>query len=637
VINPYYHGITGLYRPEIDGLRAIAVLSVILYHYSLVGFSGGFVGVDIFFVISGYLITSIIVRECKEGQFTLLNFYERRARRLLPALFTVLTVTLALGLIIYPPVSLTSLAKSTIATIFFAANIYFQRQTGYFEPQAENNPLLHMWSLGVEEQFYLVYPLLIIAALRWLPKSLRRLSVIGLLLSFALCLLLTTKMQVFAFYSLPTRGWELLFGALAALSVIRPARNRRINEFLAWSGLVAITSAVFLLTAEMPFPGYRAALPVVGTVIVLVCAPGTIVKKFLSWRPLVLIGTISYSLYLWHWPIFVFSKFLAAGQLTAPLRFILVLLAILLATLSWKFIEEPFRKRANVSSQWVWALALAGALTITGVASIIIVGGGLPNRFETAALELADQEHAFSPYRAKCHYGNGALLSDRSPCEISQGYAALAVWGDSHGVELSYSLAQRSKTYSVIELTKSACPPALDFNTHNRPHCARFNRQVLTFLESHPTIEFVVLTTRFDHNSYHDRNLLLAGVVASVKALEAAGKAVLVLGPLPNPGLSVPEIAATALHLGNKMPTISKRHHNHITSWSRTYLKRNLHTRNYLDPESFFCNDVSCSEVRTDPQGRLRTLYFDDNHPSIFGASLIADEILRRFGLEVKN
>jgi peptidoglycan/LPS O-acetylase OafA/YrhL len=338
-----------LYRREIDGLRALAVIPVVFFHAGFNTFSGGYVGVDIFFVISGYLITSIIYSEKLEGTFSLVNFYERRARRILPVLFFVLVVCLPFAWLWLLPQDLKKFSGSLAAVVLFISNHFFSNQSGYFDVAAELKPLLHTWSLSVEEQYYLFFPAFILLAWRLGTRWIFGLVFVLTLLSFGVAQLMSISKPSSAFFLLPTRAWELLIGSMTAFYLLTGKKfEGSIPKFQLGSmlGLCLIIFAIFYFDHKTPFPSFYTLAPTVGTaLIILFATPQTWVGKLLGTPFLVSIGLISYSAYLWHQPILAFSRYESIHEFSQFNLILLVLLPFLLAYFSWKFIEIPFRNK----------------------------------------------------------------------------------------------------------------------------------------------------------------------------------------------------------------------------------------------------------------------------------------------------
>ena len=334
------------YRADIDGLRALAIVPVLLFHVAAPGFHGGFVGVDVFFVISGYLITGIVAREVAAGRFSLLDFYRRRALRIFPALFVMLAVYAAVAYATLLPGELAAFAKSMLATALFSSNFYFHQSSGYFAPAAHAMPLLHTWSLAVEEQFYLVWPLLLMLLAHRTRHAAVGLAAVLAALSFGAAAWGVSHDPAGSFYLSHARAWELLIGALLVWLPPRVLVHRGLRELTAGLGLAAILVAVKFFNQGTPFPGPMALLPVLGAAAIIAAgaAGPTAVGRVLSLRPLVFIGRVSFSLYLWHWPLIVFAQTALFLEQTAAVRMLLVLLSFGLAVLSWRFVETPFRR-----------------------------------------------------------------------------------------------------------------------------------------------------------------------------------------------------------------------------------------------------------------------------------------------------
>jgi peptidoglycan/LPS O-acetylase OafA/YrhL len=332
------------YRIEIDGLRAIAVIPVILFHAGFELFSGGFVGVDIFFVISGYLITTIILIEKETGKFKLVNFYSRRARRILPVLFFIIAFSTPFSFIYLYPNDFQSFAKSIISTSTFTSNIFFWLESSYFDVGVEYKPLLHTWSLAVEEQFYVLFPLAIMLFFRFGNKPLQIILGGFFLLSLVLSQFGSLYSPTFNFYMLPTRGWELLIGSFVAFYLLKKPQIKG-NQLLSLIGLLLITYSVFEFDKQTPFPSLYALVPTIGTALILLySSTNTISYQLLSNKFLVYIGLISYSAYLWHQPIFALTRHAIPEDISTLTYIFLILLTLGLSVLTYKFIENPFRK-----------------------------------------------------------------------------------------------------------------------------------------------------------------------------------------------------------------------------------------------------------------------------------------------------
>ncbi len=456
------------YRADIDGLRAVAVLAVLLFHAGVPLVSGGYVGVDVFFVISGYLITAILRREAESGRWSIARFYERRIRRILPALIVMSIATVLLSGVFLLPSMNRDVPQQALSALGFVANIHFWLSSGYFAPAAETKPFLHTWSLGVEEQFYIFMPLVVLASRAPCAGSATGAARGLALLSFGLCVALTPRYPEASFYLLPMRAWELLAGSLLTYL---PARGGRVlNEALASAGLALLGFAIFAFDAGTPFPGWHAALPVVGAALLIHAAPGTFAGRLLSTPLVVGVGLISYSLYLWHWPIVVFARSGAFDP--GPAGPVVVLcLSLLLGYLSWRFIEQPFRNRQAMPTRKLLAATAAGAVAVFAATSVLRAAHGNFGRFDVQALAYDRARFDISPLRLDCHLSAG-IDRPGGYCKVGEGTKGeVTVWADSHGVELSSALAALG--YRVTVITYSGCPPALGYARAERPDCKR--------------------------------------------------------------------------------------------------------------------------------------------------------------------
>ena len=451
------------YRREIDGLRALAVVPVVLFHAGIAGFPGGYVGVDVFFVISGYLITSILREDMERGGFSFAAFYERRARRILPALFVVMLACLPFAWSWQGPEQFADFAKSGIATLIFASNLYFWNQSGYFAPQSETQPLLHTWSLAVEEQFYLFFPVILILLYRSFlrDRMITSLVLIGAA-SFLACQWGWRNAPDANFYLAPFRTWELMSGAICAF-VLREAPPRP-SEAPAILGIAFITLSILILGEHTPFPSSLTLLPVAGTCLVILYArEGTAACRLLSLRPLVAIGLVSYSFYLWHQPIFVFARARWPETHALMPSLVLIALAFFLAALSWRWIERPFRHPSPRMGGGRWQLAVLGSGATAIAAAMLYVGaqGGVPERFDARALAHVATGREVPAMLEQCKLGY-APARPRS-CLNNPGADPvfhIALIGDSHASQWTEALnsAGDQHGWQIETFAKSACP-----------------------------------------------------------------------------------------------------------------------------------------------------------------------------------
>ncbi len=462
------------YRPEIDGLRALAVVPVILFHAGFPAFGGGYVGVDIFFVISGYLITSILLSEMAEERFSLLGFYERRARRILPALFFMMLVCIPFAWAWMLPDKLENFGQSIIATTLFSNNILLYLTTSYWDVAAELKPMLHTWSLGVEEQYYILFPLFLMMI--W-PKGIRAVLV-ALSILFVVSLAIgqwgAHNEPTAAFYLLPARGWEILIGALAAFYLNRK-RDTEIPlpaaQFLSLFGIILILYAIFAFDEKTPFPGFYALVPTVGTALIILFAqPGTWVGHAMSNRLLVGIGLISYSAYLWHQPLFAFARYNSLTEL--PISWIAGLfgLTFSLAYLSWRFVEKPFREKARYTQKQIFiGSTLIGSLIIgLGYSAHITQGfksyyqANRTNAFQKQLLESGKS----NKIRQDCEKDYDGDIATLKPCILGTKNqpVKVAVIGDSQSAAILPPVAKAAEQAEVsfVHFGHAGCPPLLD-------------------------------------------------------------------------------------------------------------------------------------------------------------------------------
>ena len=646
------------YRPEIDGLRSIAVSVVILYHAGLASFSGGYVGVDVFFVISGYLITSILVSDLERGRFSVRTFYERRARRIFPALFFVMLCCLPFGWLWLTPGQFKDFFQSLVSVTLFVSNFFFWLKSGYFGQAAETIPLIHTWSLSVEEQFYLVHPLALLLLWRYARSRLSLVLVLLAGLSLASCLWLEHRNPGLNFFFSPSRAWELLAGAFVALHgrawLAGRLGGHAGRELLSTLGLLLVLVPVFLYDRHTVFPGHLAIPPVLGSALILCfCTADTRLGRLLASRPMVAVGLASYSAYLWHQPVFAFARVLSADHPGAATLVALLPLVALLSYLSWRYVEAPFRRPAQVTGRSIFRLSLACSLAFGALG----VGGhllkGLPQRFDADRSALAATSRP-SPQRDKCHTDGLRYLPPGKACRYLAEPASWAVFGDSHGVEVAYALAERllPQRQGVLHLTFSGCPPALNFDAA-APGCSAWVAESLAYLEGHADIQHVLLAFRHSMHLYGDqlrgfpqapadaprflpqlspdaaRLAYWSSLQDIVTRLARAGKTVYLLDPVPELGASIdrnifkrglwlnqgidPAGAPLAYHALRNGPILER-----LSLPPFSTLAKRVRSADAV------CNSSSCWSI-VDGQA----LYFDDNHLSLAGARRVIDLMAR--------
>jgi peptidoglycan/LPS O-acetylase OafA/YrhL len=439
------------YRAEIDGLRAVAVLPVILFHAGFEAFSGGYVGVDVFFVISGFLITQILLNDLDTGTFSLVKFYERRARRILPALFFVVICCIPFAWLWMLPSQARDFSQSLIAVSLFASNFLFWSESGYFETAAEDKPLLHTWSLAVEEQFYVVFPLLLLLLWRRGTRATLTCIAVTSLLSLVSSEWMQRSDPTGNFFLAPSRAWELMAGSMAAYWV--QYRRRVPNDLLALLGLVLIVSAIVVYDHSTPFPGIYAVPPVLGTMLIVLFSGGPgLITRFLSSRILVAIGLISYSAYLWHQPLFAFARLRAQAEPEPHIMLALAILSLFLAWFSWRWIEQPARERKGLLKTRTGVFVFSGLISIV----LIILGivGHKANGFESRFSRIVHGETGYEEMHktlnarfSDCESTTIRAQSEKwgtfTRCKQSQpGSPGIILLGDSHAEHLFLGLAE---------------------------------------------------------------------------------------------------------------------------------------------------------------------------------------------------
>ncbi|MBY6241292.1 acyltransferase family protein [Methylosinus sp. Sm6] len=664
------------YRYEIDGLRAVAVASVILYHAGFENFKGGFVGVDVFFVISGYLITKIVSDGLNEKSFSICAFFERRMRRILPALYIVMLFSILLAWRYMLAPEMVGFGRSVMAVVFFVSNIFFSRNIDYFASDVETAPLIHAWSLSVEEQFYLVFP--IIAAI-WVARGWSLIYMVASLtvISFALAEWASKTHPAFDFYYLPTRAWELGVGAMVALAPWHRLRlGQGVHEAASIAGLSAIVLSVAFLDRNIPFPGVFALAPVIGAALVIGFAhPDTFCGRLLGVDPLVRVGLLSYSAYLWHQPLFAFARL---GLLSTPSKWLLLLIggvALCLAYVSWRYVESPCRdKRLTPTRPLAFGAVAAGlALCLFGIAMHHYAG--VPGRYSPGISAIAAGLDYRIPRFAECLGDFDHVVAPDEACEYHpQLPSHIAIWGDSHSASIAGALAAglAEQGASLKQFNLAACPPirGVHIFLSERPNtCNVYNDKVFSYISDHAELKTIILYARWptymDGNGYDNgeggrsgrsghraalpategaefvddpRRVEAVGALlrANVEKLLSIGRNVVVVYPTPEIGCLVPRCMAQRRLTGRDGPvSVSYAFFQDRTFTFRDQIDRFPDRPNLLrvKPEAVFCNRPLAG--RCIAESDEAPLYYDDNHLNDAGASLLTRLIvaeLRRKG-----
>lgn len=658
------------YRPDVDGLRAVAVLAVVVFHAFPNALPGGFAGVDVFFVISGYLISLIILKGLNHGDFSIKEFYARRIRRIFPALLTVIAVCLFAGWHSLFPLEYKQLAKSALTSLAFAANIGFWAETGYFDGDAELKPLLHLWSLGVEEQFYLVWPLLLLGAWRTGMRRLLQLCFALALLSLAASVVLTPRYPGASYFLPFTRAWELLAGSLLALASYHQHfhwTRAQLRDFFSLLGFALIVCGFFVIDSSRHFPGAWALLPVIGTSLLIATGPPAIVNRLLlASKPLVWVGLISFPLYLWHWPLLTWLRILSEGAPAATHIWGAISLALLASVLTYHLIEKPIRHQRK---RWVVpGLIASGALLMLG-SSNIYHRDGLSFRLKDAQTREAAKslewgtEMRFgdqcAPYLPP-GVGGECLIADpsRPPDAL--------LLGDSHANHYYWVLRQTllDQGYNLMQIAAGACPVLKDFVASKddkvlNGHCSGITAPALEFAVSASNIRIVFVASRWPSyisgremkhakgeysketarfggrqvtSTEHRHRLFEAALAAPLEMLKESGKHTVFLHSIPEMAFHPRECVSWSpngwlsrtprAHCFTSNAEIEERMKDYRPTLDKV-LNR-FPSLVQIDPARVMCDDEGCKAVKENI-----LLYRDDDHLSRNGASWLAERMGR--------
>ena len=564
------------YRPDIDGLRAVAVLSVLFFHARVPGVPGGFVGVDVFFVISGYLITSIIANDISLNKFSLVSFYERRMRRIFPALFFLIFGSGLIAAALLAPEDFPAFAKGMFAATCFASNFFFLRHAapgGYFANIFALQPLLHTWSLAVEEQFYLLFPGLLLLLTKFAKQRTQKFLIVLALVSLIANLWLLPRNPSSAFYMLFPRAWELLMGSLLALKAVPSVKLRFLRESLGAAGIALIAFADLAYTSNTTFPGWHALIPCLGACLVIYAGEqGTsFANSVLAFPPLVFIGLISYSLYLWHWPLIVFSRYFFAADLSHGETAGVIIASLLMAFLSFEFVETPFRGHdSRFSRKQVFSLAIAASFASLALAFLILRTGGLPQRYNASTRQLvvenAARRHDFMEVCSNFQT-NPHSWADINYCTLGpDSKKKILFGGDSHVQQLYpivkhlYDTGELQGRGAIVAVGNSCLPDEHMNGIGVNLHCDSFSSVMMTRagMDDIDTV-FIAFNTWW---TYHDnavgptvngkrtrtlsavdsQRLFLSDFADELRQLRKSGKRIIICLPFPAYDKSIPNL-----------------------------------------------------------------------------------------------
>lgn len=653
-----------IYRPDIDGLRAIAVLGVVLFHAGVPGISGGYVGVDVFFVISGYLITNILLRDLNLENYSIAHFYVRRARRILPALFVVLVATFLLGWFWLLPLEYKQLSSQALSVLFFISNWIFWRQSGYFDTAAELKPLLHTWSLAVEEQFYLFWPLIL-----WLvfykTHRLKLIFWIMISISFLIsCYLVIFKPNA-GFFLIQSRAWELFIGAGLIVYNDLPKRLINYRNSISTTGLMLILLSYVFLNKSSTFPAWNAIWPCLGTALLISAGPSASVNRLLQLPWLVTIGLMSYSLYLWHWPLLTFIRIVHFGELPLNKALVAVVISFFLARLTWQFVEQPFRRgNPTESNRLILTRYTLGLCLITLLALAVKMGDGIQSRMPQRVVDAQLAAKDVNQAREKCHLGlDQADLPIAEECITGNtNNVEVLVWGDSHAEALTPGFSQTKVMtgLGIRQTTKTSCPPLLGVSiirgTQSYNNCVEFNQAVFEYLAQTPKIKTVILSARWPvyvnesgfgipeiisqapkhklQTLANNEKISLTGEQAfahslkiTIGKLKQLNKQVVVIGSVPEMQVDIPSCLARK-RLYNQpesecgLDTVQVQERLSATDHWISQAANNLNIKAY------FPSDVFCSKTCIVIDDIDQILYYDHNHLSAKGSTVLLNRFL---------
>ncbi len=614
------------YRPDIDGLRAVAVLGVLLFHFGIPGFPGGFVGVDVFFVISGFLITRLIVDEASEsGTFSFANFYLRRARRLLPAMLTTFLVCFIVAFLLFSPPEFERFAGSLVYALFSLSNFYFWQEAGYFDAAALTKPLLHTWSLAVEEQFYFIWPTLLVLLLTCLRQRYALAAIVALaLLSLACAEYLLSVDPAAAFYLLPARGVELAIGAMMVWVVRLHLRHELLQEVLLALGLALILAAVLLYDAETPFPGVSSLVPCAGAALAIYAGRARILGLLLRNPVSVWVGRASYSIYLVHWPLLVFYGAYTFREPTMQESIVLLIVSLALGWLQYRFIEQRYRYADRSHSLSPPAFGLASALLVLLLmlpASTVWATGGAAWRIPEDRVVRSNAEWLTLQRTRYCSSLDPAASAALLPCQnFRNSDQDLFIWGDSHAQHLVAGVSHAFPDHNVYVAYSSGCVTQNGFAGYIREHpteadtasCINHNKEVLELLRGHRPSAVIVTSAK-----RHTPETVAPAINYVLDEVAAAGHRVIYLADFIRPSRMLAECGMVPGYVLSDRALAERC--TGVEEVARSELAYNDELSTLIAPFVDIA-DIQCPRKRCRYFAGATPLYRDDHHLSTAGS-----------------
>lgn len=625
------------FRTDINGLRAIAVVSVVFFHFGVTGFSGGFVGVDIFFVISGFLMTGIVARGIDKDNFSFIDFYLARARRIIPALFFIAVVLLIIGWFYLSPNDYSKLSKEVDRAVLFLSNNYFFKKSGYFDPNSHERLLLHTWSLSVEWQFYILYPVLLVFLSKLGLKAIPKIIALFFVTSFSYSVFKSYEDPSYAFYMLPSRAWEMFLGGL--VYYVNKQGGYSLNRYACYYlGVISIIVSIFFYNPETIWPGFAALLPTIGTALIIYAGKESFLTGNFVFKKL---GEWSYSIYLWHWPLVV-ALLLFDFDKSASVVIGLISLSVVLGALSYFYIENPSRRFLTSNSRvFVFLLILVPIIALLIGAKFIREYQGVPDRLPENVFAVFDQANNKYYELEKCHNNK-----DKTECSYGDGDLGAIVIGDSHAMSIMWGVVGALNGYRVLDWTKSGCPTISNIQTKSKEPsgCSTFLSSKFNTLSDFPGVP-VFLTNRFSSylvgfneylsgseppNLYFDEsydgfsdayiNEVYNGYIDTLCSLTETNP-VYILKSTPELKLNVPEVMGRSLLAGKEkrisVSLVEYQERNEIALRLLDEVASKCNIK-LLDPIPYLCDGERCyGDVDGMP------IFFDDDHLNMRGSELL--------------